>query len=204
MLMKRKCSVAAVVFLVLTICCVGMATAQEKPAGVQSGFSKMDADGNGEITIVEHGAFWKGRFNDIDANKDGRISADEFVEGVIKHTFENAATSENKVLLAQEYVVYWCGPDAKAPKKAKGKAKVNVVADVDVNKNGKVDKDECSALWLTHFNNIDADKDGKVTKDEFVTYLKKRFKELDRNGDGYIVMAEYDYYWSGKPASVKK
>jgi Ca2+-binding EF-hand superfamily protein len=194
--MKKIFGMVVVILFVLTIC-LDMAKAQ-------TGFSKMDTDGNGEITVVEHGAFWKGRFSELDANKDGKITVDEFIEGTTKQTFKNADTDKDKVLVAQEYVAYWCGSKAKASKDVKAKEQTNLVADVDINMDGKISKDECVAIWLTHFNNMDTNKDGKVTMDEFVTYIKKRFKELDKNGDGYIVLEEYDYYWSGKPATAKK
>jgi Ca2+-binding EF-hand superfamily protein len=201
--MKKEFGMVAIIFFVLTIC-LGMVMAQEKPAMAQTGFSKMDTNGNGEITAVEHREFWKGRFSELDANKDGKLTVDEFVQGVTKQTFNNADVDKNKVLMAQEYVAYWCGPTAKAPKDIKGKAQANLVAGADINKDGKISTDECLAIWLTHFNNMDTDKNDKVTMDEFVTYIKKSFKELDKNGDGYIVLEEYDYYWSGKGAPVKK
>ncbi|MBA4416887.1 MAG: hypothetical protein C0392_03095 [Syntrophus sp. (in: bacteria)] len=201
--MKKKHGVVAVTLFVLTIC-MGMVMALEKPAVAQTGFSKIDTDGNGEITVVEHGAFWKGRFNELDANKDGKITVDEFIAGTTKQTFKNADANKDKVLVAQEYVAYWCGSKAKASKDVKGKAQANLVADVDINMDGKISTDECVAIWLTHFNNMDTNKDDKVTMDEYVTYIKKRFKELDKNGDGYIVLEEYDYYWSGKGTPVIK
>jgi Ca2+-binding EF-hand superfamily protein len=201
--MKKEFSVVAIMFFVLTIC-LGIVIAQEKPAMAQTGFSKMDTNGNGEITVAEHGAFWKGRYSELDANKDGKLTVDEFVKGVTKQDFNNADVDKDKVLIAQEYVAYWCGSKAKASKDVKTKAQANLVADADINKDGKISTDECLAIWLTHFNNMDTDKNGKVTMDEFVTYIKKRFKELDKNGDGYIVLDEYDYYWSGKAVPVKK
>ncbi len=201
--MKKRFGVATVIFFVLTIC-LGMVMAQEKPAMAQTGFSKIDTNGDGEITTVEHGAFWKGRYSELDANKDGKITVDEFVQGTIKQDFNNIDANKDKVLVAQEYVAYWCGSKAKASKDVKGKAQANLVADADVNMDGKISKDECVAIWLTHFNNADTDKNDKVTMAEFVEYIKKRFKELDKNGDGYIVLDEYDYYWSGKGALVKQ
>ena len=201
--MKKEFGVVAIMFFVLTIC-LGMVMAQEKPAMAQTGFSKMDTDGNGEITVVEHGAFWKGRFSELDTNKDGKITVDEFIEGTTKQTFKSADVDKDKTLVAQEYVAYWCGSKAKASKDVRTKEQVGLVADVDINMDGKISTDECVAIWLTHFNNMDTNKDDKVTMDEYVTYIKKRFKELDKNGDGYIVLDEYDYYWSGKGTPVIK
>ena len=202
--MKKKLGVVAAMLLILVMC-AGTAMAEQKPVVAQTAFAKMDTDGNGEITIVEHKAFWKSRFADLDANKDGKLSAEEFVKGITGQTPGGTpGVGKDKALLAQQFVVYWCGPDAKVSKETKPKADIAASGNGDANKDGKIDKDECVAIWFTHFNAMDTDKDGKVTMDEYVSYLKKRFKELDKNGDGYIVAAEYDYYWSGTPATADK
>lgn len=201
--MKKKLGAVAVMFFALTIC-LGMVLVHEKPVMAQTGFSQIDANGDGEITVVEHGEFWKGRFSQMDANKDGKLTVDEFMKGAASRTFSNADVDKDKVLVAQEYVAYWCGPNTKVSENAKRKAQGNPVADFDTNKDGKISKDECLVTWLTHYNDMDKDKNDKVTLDEFMTYIKKRFKELDKNGDGYIVLEEFDYYWSGKGSSVKK
>ncbi len=197
--MKKTCSAVFVTLLVLVVG-LGVAMAQgKKPVITQTAFAKMDTDGNGVITVAEYAAYWKGKFGDIDANKDGKIMADEF-EAATKQTFAGADADKNTVLVAQEFVAYWCGPEAKAPKKTKGKA----AKSIDANKDGKVSKDECVVFWAARINDMDTNKDGKVTMDEFLAAAKKEFKKIDQNGDGVISVQEYDYYWSGKKAPEKK
>ncbi len=197
--MKRTCSMVVVVLLTLVIGVGGVMAKDEKVVVTQTAFTKIDTNGDGVITVAEYGAYWKGRFKDIDANKDGKLMADEF-EKATKQSFASADTSKDNVLVAQEYVVYWCGSEAKAPKKVKGEPQ----KEIDANKDGKIDNDECVVMWLTRFNDMDTNKDDRVTMDEFMTAMKKQFKALDKNGDGYIAVEEYDYYWSPKPATPKK
>ncbi len=201
--MKKKRGVAAALFFVLAMC-ASMVMIQEKQTMAQTGFSKMDANGNSEITVIEHKEFWKGRFSELDANKDGKLTVDEFMKGFTNRSFHEADVDKDKVLAAQEYVAYWCGPYAKATKGAQGTSQTNLVANGDVNMDGKISKDECLAIWLTRYHNMDSDKDEKVTMNEFTAYIRKMFKDLDKDGDGYIILEEYDYYLSGKASPVKK
>jgi Ca2+-binding EF-hand superfamily protein len=182
--------------LVLTIG-LSVAMAQEKIMLKESAFTKMDTNGDGEITVAEFKAYWKGRFGDIDANKDGKLMAAEF-EKATRQVFDFADKDKDNVLVAQEFVAYWCGPDVVVPKKTKGKPKKTI----DTNNDGTISKDECVVFWRARFNEMDKNRDGKVTMDEFMTDIKKEFKKIDKNGDGYISVQEYDYYWSGK-ASAK-
>jgi len=197
--MKKTCGAIIVALLVLGVGMGGAMAQGKKPVATQTAFSKMDTDGNGVITVAEYAAYWKGKFSDIDANKDGKIMANEF-EAATKQSFSGADADKNNVLVAQEFVAYWCGPEAKAPKKAKSKTPKSI----DANKDGKISKDECVVFWAARINDMDANKDGKVTMDEFLAAAKKEFKNIDKNGDGVISVQEYDYYWSGKPVPEKK
>jgi hypothetical protein len=192
--MKKMCGVM-LVLLLLTVG-LGVALAQDKPILAETAYTKMDADGNGEITVAEFKAYWQGRFGDIDADKDGKLMAEEF-EKDAKRVFEIADKDKNNVLVAQEFVAYWCGPDAVLPKKTKGKPKKTI----DTNNDGKVGKDECVVFWRARFNEIDKNRDGKVTMDEFLASMQKEFKEMDKNGDGYVSVQEYDIYWAKKASA---
>lgn len=135
-MMRKVCCALMVMLLVLTVCLGGLMAQEKRPVATQTAFSKMDANGNGVLTVAEYGAYWKGRFQDIDANKDGKLMADEF-EAATRQAFGVADADKDNVLVAQEFVAYWCGPEAKADKKAKGKVKKNI----DANQDGKVGKD---------------------------------------------------------------
>jgi Ca2+-binding EF-hand superfamily protein len=176
---------------------LGSALAQDKkPLVTQTTFTKFDANKDGVVTVAEYDAYWRGRFNEIDANKDGKIMADEF-EASQKKVFGEIDANKDNALVAQEFVAYYCGANAKVPKK-KGKAPKNI----DANKNGKVDPNECAVFWIAKFHAADANKDGKVTMEEFLTAAKKEFKDMDMNQDGAIVIQEFAFYYSGKKAKA--
>ena len=197
--MKKVCGMGLLVLLVLTVG-LGVAMAQGKsPVVTQTAFAKIDTNGDGIITVAEYDAYWKGRFADIDANKDGKIMAAEF-EASTKQQFSSMDASKDNVLVAQEFVAYYCGPDAKAPKKAKAKPMKKIAA----NKDGKIGKDECVAFWVARYSDMDTNKDGKLTMDEFLAAAKKQFKDLDKNGDGVIAVQEFDYYYAAQDAKAKK
>ena len=197
--MKKVCGMGLLVMLVLAVG-PGVAMAQGKPPVVtQTAFAKIDTNGDGIITVAEYDAYWKGRFSDIDVNKDGKIMAAEF-EASTKQQFSSMDAGKDNVLVAQEFVAYYCGPDAKAPKKAKAKPMKKIAA----NKDGKIGKDECVAFWVARYSDMDTSKDGKLTMDEFLAAAKKQFKDLDKNGDGVIAVQEFDYYYTAQDAKAKK
>jgi Ca2+-binding EF-hand superfamily protein len=195
---KKTIAVFLLVMSLLLTTGLAAAAGQDKPILAETAYTKMDADGNGEITLAEFRAYWKGRFSDIDADKDGKLMAAEFERDAIK-TFGVIDKDKNNVLVAQEFVAYWCGPDTVDLIKGKAVPTKKIDADGD----GKIGKDECVVFWRARFNEMDEDRNGKVTMVEFLKNMDKEFKEMDKNGDGYISVQEYDIYWAEK-ASAKK
>jgi len=192
--------VTGLVFMLILTVGMGVAVAQGKsPVITQTAFAKIDTNGDGVITVAEYDAYWKGRFADIDANKDGKIMAAEF-EASTKQQFGGMDASKDNTLVAQEFVAYYCGPEAKVPKKAQAKP----MKKIDANKDGKIAKDECVAFWMARYSDMDTNKDGKVTMDEFLAAAKKQFKDMDKNGDGVISVQEFDYYYAAQDTKAKK
>ncbi|MDQ1277091.1 MAG: hypothetical protein QG555_130 [Thermodesulfobacteriota bacterium] len=199
--MKKICGGGLVFLLILTFG-LGVAMAQGKsPVVTQTAFAKIDTNGDGIITVAEYNAYWQGRFSDIDidTNKDGKVMAAEF-EASTKQQFSGLDANKDNSLVAQEFVAYYCGPEAKAPKKAKAKPMKKIAA----NKDGKIGKDECVAFWMARYSDMDTYKDGKVSMDEFLAAAKKQFKDMDKNGDGVIAVQEFDYYYAAQDAKAKK
>lgn len=197
--MKKACGVLVIVLALIIVGVSGAMAQTKNPVVAQTIFTKIDANGDGSITVAEYAAYWQGRFKNIDSDKDSKLIAAEF-EAAVKESFGSMDTDKDNILVAQEHIAYWCGPQAKVPDKKKIKAKKNI----DSDKDGKIDNDECAVFWMARFNDMDKNKDNRVTMDEFLTAMKKRFKEIDKNGDGFISIEEHAYFWSAKTASAKK
>jgi Ca2+-binding EF-hand superfamily protein len=162
-------------YLPLLLCsmmAVGVAYAQATPpaspapekSGKQEYKHRMDKDGDhmiskeeakGNSKLLEH-------FDEIDANKDGKISKDEM------KAFHEAHKGEKR------------GPDGKPhegkphDKEAMKEKFEEHFAKMDANKDGKISKGEAKdhPMLSKHFDEIDANKDGSLTKDEMAAHMK--------------------------------
>lgn len=108
-----------------------------------------------------------GDFNKIDTNKDGRVSKKEYIDAVIK--------SFNRL---------------------------------DKNRDGFLTKDELKAIDKNDAKKFikeeDINKDGKISKEEFTKAAEKRFKFLDKNNDGFIEQGEWnDVKYSVNPRNSR-
>lgn len=94
-------------------------------------------------------------FKKIDKNNDGKISKKEYIDTVV--------INFNKI---------------------------------DKNKNGFLTKDELKAIGRIDAEKFlkeeDINKDGKISKEEFIKAAEKRFKLLDKNNDGFIDKKEWN------------
>ncbi|MFA7299729.1 MAG: EF-hand domain-containing protein [Sideroxydans sp.] len=118
------------------------------PAGQYGsmGMSTMDKNGDGDIDKKEFTAFHEQRFQEMDANHDGKISRDE---------------------MANKY-------DCKM-KDGKNRFDTRF-DEVDINGDGALSKDEAEIgmpMLFSRFSEIDSDKDGKISKEEVMTYMQK-------------------------------
>ena len=196
--MKKICVFCVLLMLLLTS---GIAVAENKsksPAMARTVYSLIDANGDAVISVTEHAAFWQGRFRDIDVDKNGKLTAEEF-NAATKEFFGNMDADKNGALIAEEYLAFWCGPKAVAPEKITAKSRKQL----DYNQDGKIGDDECVLFWATNFYDVDQNHDGKITMDEFMNSMTKRFKEIDKNKDGFISIEEHSYFMSGKALTGK-
>jgi Ca2+-binding EF-hand superfamily protein len=147
----------------------------------------IDADGDGAVSREEAASHsWlAGKFDTVDANKDGRLEKSEFdAQREARH----------------------------AEMKAHGEERWKA-ADSDANGSLSLAEAQASSPWVgERFAKLDADSDGQLTPDEMAaarrqghermrTHAVERFKAADTNGDGAIDLAEAQ---TGLPSLAEK
>lgn len=166
-----------------------------------------DKDGSATLSPMEITEERNTYFMSIDGDKNGKIKIQEFIDS-LKKDFAARDTDKDGVLIADEFVMYWCGKAADPGAVKKGAAKpskkrVNMFKQQDRNANSSVEPDECVVFWSMNFGAADANKDGKLTLDEFTKVIKQAAKRIDTNKDGIITFEEYKVYWSGTTKAAK-
>lgn len=173
-------------------------TRAETVAMVRDHFGKLDANKDGAITtaeIAEGRAAFAGRFKDfagrgphvmrlerepgdanaafdrLDANKDGTVSRDEFVNAREQRIERRIVKrEERKERVKQRREGAGDGKDVRRHVmrmhggRGLGGARMIVMADTD--KDGRITLAEAEALALQHFDRLDANRDGQVTPEE--------------------------------------
>ncbi len=121
---------------------MALSLAALQPAMAQQGPGRLDANGDGKVTLVE---FQTGRTNQMmrmDANKDGKVSREEFA-GMVARRAERAA-------------------DKGAQPKGKGDGS-RMFDRVDANRDGFLDRSELGKMAAQGFARMDENGDGALT-----------------------------------------
>ena len=134
----------------MMIVCSPAFAGDKKPMGM----GPVDANNDGTVSTTEAMGAADKQFSHLDANKDGKITKDEFAAG-------------GKAALA------------KAPPKFLEKNKDKIEASrkkrfemLDAEKSGKITKVEMQADMQARHKKMDSNGDGNVTKDELVAFHK--------------------------------
>lgn len=162
------------------------AAAPEKTAVqiVKSIFHKMDANKDGKLSAAEQQARLKEWFKELDTNGDGKVAPDEFVG----QRFVNIDINKDGSVTMEEYLVFFAGADAAADQTAacdkqdaNGDNEVSAVeviayrksvfAAMDADGDGKVTPDEMKAGADKQFKSRDANNDGFVTVEEMIAII---------------------------------
>lgn len=146
---------------------------------VKSIFHKTDANKDGKLTAEEQQARLKEWFKELDVNGDGKVTPDEFVG----QKFVNIDINKDGAVTMEEYVVFFAGADAAADQTA-------ACDKMDANGDNEVSGVEVIAYRKSVFAAMDANGDGKVTPDEMKAGYGKRFKSYDTNNDGFLTVEE--------------
>ena len=151
---------------------------------VKSVFQKIDTNIDGKLTAIEQQARLKEWFKELDANGDGKVSPAEFVG----QRFVNIDVNKDGTVTMEEYLVFFAGVDAAADKTvacdkldANGDNAVTPVEVVayrksvfkatDADGHGKATPADLKAAHNKQFKRLDANKDGFVTVEEMVAII---------------------------------
>ncbi len=117
----------------------------------------------------------------MDANKDAKLTADEF-QG---QRFVNIDINKDGTVMMEEYLVFFAGiKTAALADKQTGSNKL------DANGDNKITPVEVIAYRKSVFNAIDTEGKGRVKPDKMKAHIDKQFKNLDADKDGFVTVEE--------------
>ncbi len=143
---------------------------------------------------------------ELDTNKDGRVTRDEMLAGA--HTKFQAADANHDGRVTQEELHALFGHMksehfARSDKNGDGKLSADevprmpagVFARLDANHDGALSADELAKGPLAHgngdfFQRLDLNGDGAITQDEANAAATERFERMDKNGDKVLDTTE--------------
>jgi hypothetical protein len=136
-------------------------------------------------------------FDQVDANKDGKVNAQEAAESQKKRfAFVLAKVDKDgdKAISKPEAKVALVGlvkrfHAAHAAGKGPGNRLV-IAGKASDKKPVKVDREKVKAAIEARFKLADANGDGKLSREEAPARLKERFSRIDANGDGQLTKDE--------------
>lgn len=156
---------------------------------------RLDADGDGKITRAEVEARAKKRFSWADHNDDGVVDANDLPPGMRGHhgrgMHGRGEGGEGRGPFTFERLV------GRIDERFK-QADRNGDGVID---NAEIEAATAESLdyWVKRFlKRFDVDKDGRVTKDEFDRPARERFAEADLDGDGRITEKDLPPFMRGR------
>jgi Ca2+-binding EF-hand superfamily protein len=195
--MSRPIRVAA-----LTVLCTLATAAFAQPADGSSRFfehmlKKWDANGDGRISLDEYLAAAKSRFQQIDTQNKGGVSAAQIADSPNAHKrIERRAqalvrhldTAGQGYVSRDEFIAAAKTRFAKLDRNGDGKLTADELAMPHKGQgaNDRAQSGERRQFGQQRFDKLDANHDGVVTLNEFVAAADARFKEFDAAGKGRV------------------
>ena len=142
---------------------------------------KMDQNQDGKVTKKEHQSRLKEWFKKLDKKADGKVTPEEFGGD----RFVNIDVNKDGTITVEEYLVFFVGKEAlaKAVKIKESKALYPKGSE-------EITGADVIAYRKGVFKAINASADGKLTPKEMKKFTEKVFKFLDKNKDRFITEDE--------------
>jgi len=158
-----------------------------------------DRNKDGFLTKDELPGWLRYNFARLDANKDGKISAEELEKGAHLVQQRRRPSDVVAVLVEMSDCDECCAEELQQM--------FDVLRKLDRNGDGKIDADEIKSgrevvvkeRVDTLFKELDTNKDGKISKDEARGQIKAHFGQLDTNKDGFI---DWEELMAGAQAKI--
>ena len=180
-----------------------VATGAPAPVPLPTWFAEIDVDKKGEVTRADFLRYRMKSFDQLDANKDGKLTVEEFLKVVEPPLSPDV-------------------PNKPPIEELRNRARAEF-QNLDTNRDGFVERAEAEALVHSEFNQYDTDRDNKITEpevrliiqrtlqreaaerqqaearkrqgmmtlNEFIDMQLRNADQLDKNGDNKISQQEY-------------
>jgi Ca2+-binding EF-hand superfamily protein len=145
-----------------------------------------DKNGDGFLQRDEVPAYLRDHFDQLDTNKDGKLSREELEKGVAFLQPRRRPSDFLYILIETSDCDDDCAGEIQRV--------YDTLRKLDKNKDGRIDPEELKAarqeMLEERVDNIikelDANKDGRISRDEARGPIRRNFDKLDTNKDGFI------------------
>jgi Ca2+-binding EF-hand superfamily protein len=145
-----------------------------------------DRNGDGFLQRDEAPAYLRDHFDQLDANKDGKLSREELEKGVAYLQPRRRPSDFLYILIEMSDCDDDCSGEIQHV--------YDTLRKLDKNKDGRIDPEELKAarqeMLEERVDNIlkelDANKDGRISREEARGPIRRNFDKLDTNKDGVI------------------
>jgi len=188
----------------------GVLTREEfGPPGDRNPLAALDKDGDGRVSKAEADDRLKERFDELDKDRDGFLSAEELRprppagpegrEAGGPGTPGEPRGRRGPGMRPGPISCIQVALDMNRDRKIDAdeiKGAPDALAKLDKDKDGRIAGVELAPVRpaSAFFARYDKDGDGKISKDEAPEHMKERFDALDMNGDGYIDQEDLDAF----------